>query len=579
MPIWPTARIASEVACVYGPCSISGDTYRGWASLTWVSVTIADNSLPGVGSPRGALWTSGWTGGTRQVVFDAFDNTGIRDVRVLIDGREMARAGRGCDITVKTCPDWPAAALDVATANGIPDGRHQLTLEAIDRAGNVGGISRELKIDNNPPAAPQDLAVEGGDGWHAANGFTVRWRNPAQTAAPIAAAEYRLCRASGVASNCVSGRSDGAGITEINDLKVPSQGDWTLTVWLRDAAGNARPETAAEPVHLRFDAGPPTVEIRPQDPEDPARVRVRASDAVSGIARGEIEVRRQGSDSWRGVTASLEEGGFSAMLDDERLRDGIYDLRVRAWDAAGNERSTDRRGGEPARLTLPLRVKTRLRVGKKRKVVARWARGKRVRVVYVRRPQVDHGRRLRIGGRLTAPGGNPLVGVEVEVSARLAAPGVAFQPVATLRTSSSGRFRYVVPAGPSRIVRFRYAGAPKIRSQTRDVHVRVLASSSIGVDRDHVVNGEAVTFRGRLRGGFLPPGGKLMELQFFDRGKWRTFRTFRASPADGTWEYAYRFDGTRGVRTYRFRVRVPKENGYPYATGRSRRVAVTVRGL
>jgi len=94
-----------------------------------------------------------------------------------------------------------------------------------------------------------------------------------------------------------------------------------------------------------------------------------------------------------------------------------------------------------------------------------------------------------------------------------------------------------------------------------------------------VVNGEAVTFAGKLRGRFLPPAGKLMELQFFDRGKWRTFRTFRAAPSDGSWSYTYRFDGTRGTRTYRFRVRIPKENGYPYSTGRSRRVAVTVRGL
>ena len=579
VPIWPTHRISSEVTCVYGPCSISGDTYRGWSSLTWVSVTIADNTLPGIGNPRGPLWTDGWTSGVQQVVFDAGDNTGIREVRALVDGRVMAQAGRGCDVTVTRCPDWPDAALDVATTNGVADGRHTLTVETVDRAGNVGSASREIKIDNTPPAAPQELSIDGGDGWRSANGFTIRWRNPEQAAAPIAAAEYRLCPVSGPTSACVSGKREATGISEINDLKVPKEGEWTLTLWLRDAAGNARPETAAEPLQLHFDAGPPTVEIEPQDPQDPARVRVRATDAVSGIARGELELRRQGGKSWRSMPVTLEPGGFSGMIEDERLRDGVYDLRVRAWDAAGNERSSDRRDGEAARLTLPLRVKTRLQVGKKRRVVARRAKRRRVRIVYVRKPAVDLGRKLKIGGRLTAPGGNPLADVEVEVAARVATPGVQFQPVATLRTSKSGRFRYVVPAGPSRIVRFRYAGALRIRSQTKQVHVRVLAASTISVDRKRVVNGEAVTFRGKLRGAFLPASGKLMELQFFDRGKWRTFRTFRASGQDGTWEYSYRFDGTRGTRTYRFRIRVPRENGYPYATGRSRRVAVTVRGL
>jgi hypothetical protein len=83
---------------------------------------------------------------------------------------------------------------------------------------------------------------------------------------------------------------------------------------------------------------------------------------------------------------------------------------------------------------------------------------------------------------------------------------------------------------------------------------------------------------GRARAG-VPAAGKLVELQFFDRGKWRTFRTLRAASSNGRWSYSYRFDGTRGRRTYRFRLRIPKEYGYPFSTGHSRRVAVTVRGL
>jgi hypothetical protein len=298
--------------------------------------------------------------------------------------------------------------------------------------------------------------------------------------------------------------------------------------------------------------------------------------------RGEIELRREGTETWRQLDAVPEAGGFSALLHDERLADGVYELRAHVWDAAGNERSSQQlTTGDTALLVLPLRVKTQLRVGRTHRVRARSAGSTRRhgRTIYVRRPLLRHGRRVRLHGRLTAPGGNPLQGAVIAVSARVNLPDAAFQPVATLTTSRTGRFTYLVPAGPSRVLRFDYPGAPTIRPQTREAEIRVRAASSMRASRRSVVNGEAVTFSGRLRGGAIPTEGKLVELQFYDRGKWRTFRTTRAAAADGRWSYAYRFDGTRGTRHYRFRIRIPRESGYPFAPGASRTVRVTVRGL
>ena len=88
--------------------------------------------------------------------------------------------------------------------------------------------------------------------------------------------------------------------------------------------------------------------------------------------------------------------------------------------------------------------------------------------------------------------------------------------------------------------------------------------------RHRVVNGEDVTFRGRLRGRPLPTPGKLIELQAYARGRWLTFGTTRANPRTGRWSYPYRFSATRGNVRYRFRARVPKEASYPYETGASR---------
>ena len=95
----------------------------------------------------------------------------------------------------------------------------------------------------------------------------------------------------------------------------------------------------------------------------------------------------------------------------------------------------------------------------------------------------------------------------------------------------------------------------------------------------HVVNGEDITLRGRVLGRPLPAVGKLVQLQAFSRGKWLTFATPRANPSSGRWSYDYRFTATRGTVRYRFRARVPRESGFPYASGASRYVHVTVRGL
>ena len=130
---------------------------------------------------------------------------------------------------------------------------------------------------------------------------------------------------------------------------------------------------------------------------------------------------------------------------------------------------------------------------------------------------------------------------------------------------------------PSRTIRIRYAGAPQIRGVTRLVTLNVRSKTTIRPNRRYAVNGESVRFRGRIKTGRIPGQGKLVEMQVWVRGKWRTFATTRANRRGG-WSYAYRFDGTRGRQTYRFRARVPLEDGYPFATGRSGVVHVRVRG-
>lgn len=576
--------IYTETFCAIGPCPVSWQPYfqgNVWARfiLYGATVTVADESRPAVGGPGGSAWSNIWVGGRPSVTFDSSDNVGIREVRVALDERVVRGASRDCDPAALRCPDWPSATLDVPTFE-VSDGRRKLSLVAVDRAGNVESISRMILIDNTPPAAPINAKVVDGPGWRSANSFAVRWENPPQAgSAPIAAVHYEMCPSAG-SGRCASGSRTASGVTQLDRLSVPAAGEWLLRTWLGDSAGNARRETAGPPVRLGYDPQPPRVSILPTDPDDPSRIRLAAADEISGIARAEVEIRRRGRSAWRSLQVSPSENGFIAPLDDARLPDGRYDLRARVFDAAGNERSTDRlANGDVASIRLPVRAKTRMRVGQPRRVTARRSRGRkrRTRTIYISRPTTDIGRRVRIRGRLTTPGGNPLEGVQIDVSARPEEAGAQFQPVSTLTTSRTGRFTYLVPAGANRSVRFHYAGAPKIRPQTGKVDIRVRAASYMRASRRNVVNGEAVTFRGRLQGGFVPSTGKLVELQFFARGSWRTFATTRSDGA-GRWRYEYRFDGTRGTVRWRFRARIPREAGYPFTLGTSRRVRITVRG-
>jgi hypothetical protein len=135
-----------------------------------------------------------------------------------------------------------------------------------------------------------------------------------------------------------------------------------------------------------------------------------------------------------------------------------------------------------------------------------------------------------------------------------------------------------VAAGSSnRTLRFVYAGSALVLPAQAAIKMRVPALTSLRVSRRRVLNGQAVTFTGRLRTLPAPASGKLVELQVRLSGRWQTFRTVRTDAA-GRWAVPYRFKRTRGVQHYRFRARLPHEASYPFTAGGSRSLTVRVRG-
>ena len=569
--------------CTGGRCAVGGGTPRAWATMRSIAVVVYDNTLPSITVTGGSGVATGWKRGTVDVQVRAFDNTGVRYARIDGAGVTHAESEATCDYT------RPAPCTDLVTdlnvnTRTVPDGAQPFVLHAQDTAGNWGTQPVTLKVDNTAPGPPINLATVGGTQWRSSNSFAVQWRNPSQTGtAPIAGVRAAVCPASADIedwTNCLTGQPASPS-GELAGIEVPRSGMWVARVWLQDEAGNEDRQTA-QSVQLNFDDTPPVVGIAPMDTADPTRIDVRASDPTSPLVQTELEARRSGDPAWITLPTTATPTGFASRLDDETLPDGRYELRARVVDSAGNERSTTRElSGDVALRTVPLRVNTHLIAGELRIVKGRRTRGgrRRTRRVIIRRPMVRFGRTMPIHGRLTSAGDNAIANAALEVWERLHLRGATSRRVAVIGTDKSGRFTFRALPGPSRTLRFRYPGTTIVRARATEVELRVKAASTIGVSRRRVVNGEDIVLRGRVRGGPLPSVGKLLQLQAYSRGRWLTFATPRADGRTGRWFYRYRFTATRGTVRYRFRARIPQENGFPYAAGVSRSVRVLVRGL
>lgn len=185
-----------------------------------------------------------------------------------------------------------------------------------------------------------------------------------------------------------------------------------------------------------------------------------------------------------------------------------------------------------------------------------------------------YGRAQTIAGRLTGAGGVPIGAAQVQV---LSTPDYAGARTATasVLTEADGRFVLRVPAGSSsRRLRFEYSAAfdaPPVATSTLTLSVRAGVSLTIAPRTASV--GRGIRFSGRLLGGPVPGGGKLLVLEARSPGgAWLEFDVIR-SDARGRFHAGYRFKFP-GPAEYQFRVLCEAEADYPYATGASNVVGV-----
>ncbi len=572
--------IRAVSACLRRSGCLTGDGHGNpfvSSELYSAAVVVSESSAPQLVA-GGPLWAPAWLRGPQAVTFTGHDTTGIQRTSLFVDGALSQSTNVPCDFS-RPAPCHDVSSSYTLDTGRLSDGPHNVLVAVGNPAGNPTGAQRTIYVDNTPPDRPQSVAVTGGEGWRATNGFDVTWQNPGGQAAPITTAHYRLCQAS-APDRCVEGTQSALGISSLSGLQAPATGDYVLQVWLEDQASNQDVHNVSAPVHLRFDDQPPRLAFLPNDPNDPRKVSVAVSEPDSGLASGEIQISREGSNDWRDVPTTVETGGLSGQIDDAHLAPGRYLLRAFAHDVAGNVGEGDQTlAGRPAQIEAPLRVAMQLTAGFAAERVVRRGRH-RSRHELVLRPavRVGQGAHVVIRGRLTNRDGQPLRGARIAVFSTALSVGARVELAGVTSTDQRGRFSYVARASESRSLRLLYDGSAILGPAGRELVLSVPARSTLRATPHFVLNGGAVQFTGVLLGHPRPPAGKLVSLQAFVRGRWRTFAETRADRA-GRFRYRYRFDGTRGTVIYRFRALIPREPVYPFATGASRTQQVTVRGL
>lgn len=478
-------------------------------------------------------------------------------------------------------PSWPLPA-------GLPEGTNYFHVRAVSCAGVASEtVTAEIRIDTKGPAITlSGLSTPGA------------WVSSAQ-AALISATDGQ----SGVAR--VGYAVDHGAVNWLTDDHVNAaipEGEHELTAYAVDVAGNA----SSVDVLVRTDTHAPVVDLETAAIDDPTRVSASVTDHDSGLVAAAIELRRtdQSADSqersWqllggpepitRGTTATVS---LTRMLDDAKLPEGDYELRVNAIDLAGN--STIAGAFAIRSLRLPLRRRAeisaavaevkdvcRTKSGKSCASVRKCARKARCRIVRIidrdhAKSSVVHDwpqRSVLIGDALD-PNGAPIVGARVTITSTplLHDP----ETIGSAVTDSSGHYEASIPTGPSRTLTARIGGSSTQQPAASTATVSVRSDIEFMPRPRKLRSGNTILLRGRvLHPEWLPVGGVSVSFQWYSPNGWVTFDNPVSTDAQGNFSRPYPWTRATATTSVKIRARIDQPAGWPFAPGSSDAVKITV---
>lgn len=212
---------------------------------------------------------------------------------------------------------------------------------------------------------------------------------------------------------------------------------------------------------------------------------------------------------------------------------------------------------------------------KKAKIALNLMSGKKANLP-VKSAKTVYGRKMPLKGSLMN-GPKPIAGAKVVIIEMIRYQKWAV--IGTVKTDKKGTFAWKhKKSGPTRnwrAVYFPFAGdMDYLRSNA--TQQLVAAGVTMRATPKKIRNGKAVKFVGKVKGGYIPQKGVLMNLQVFRDGRWGTFRSIRASKT-GSFSAKYRFKRSRPGDSYKFRALMSQQSSVPWMRGLSKQVRVSIR--
>jgi hypothetical protein len=376
---------------------------------------------------------------------------------------------------------------------------------------------------------------------------------------------------------CPVGSSDSNGYTAVVYLYAA---DLTLEQAAGPHATGATGELASAPTvrgvsDVAFDATDPGAGVYEALFDIDGRVVARTVLDENGGRCHDVGQTTDGLPAFLYVQPCLASVSADVPFDTTSLSNGAHHLVVSVIDAAGNaapvlDRTLTVANPPPPGTPGPANGTN---ATTQATLTARWQGTKKASFT------TGYAGAHTLTGRLTAPGGVPIADASVDVRASPSYAGAKTVTMTSPRTDANGRFSVRIPAGTSsRTLRLAYRAhlGDALPVATRTLRISVRAGIVLRVSPRTASAGSTIRFRGELRGGPIPHGGKQLVLEARSPGSaWIEFKVVHTN-ARGRYGASYSFKFP-GPADYRFRVRSEAESDFPFAAGSSNVVGVHER--
>jgi hypothetical protein len=180
-------------------------------------------------------------------------------------------------------------------------------------------------------------------------------------------------------------------------------------------------------------------------------------------------------------------------------------------------------------------------------------------------------RSVAVEGTLRNPAGQPIVGATLVLARTEIRPGAREGTLGTVTTKADGTFGHRFRARPGMRIAVRYrafAGDARDAAEQK-LTLRVRAAATLKTSK-RVKRGTQLRFSGRLRGGPIPRGGKIVQLQFRKGRRWINSGGIEKTDRRGRFKGSVGTQRGGGRETVTLRLLIPREASYPYSHGYSR---------